>query len=204
MLNRRIEAAVIQKAMAFPMDDVLLRYAKETGCSMEVAKQHEREIKRFLAICALTPPGEHIGMKGPLDKLWHTFIIFTKPYSDFCRQVAGRYIHHYPVVSREAKPTGGYINFQKAYLHLFGEVAPSEFWPPVRWGGESDPEASSAPADCEWDCAFKCDKCNPGCEPVPCDNREPLPDSCTGTDTDDDSDSDTDTDRDTDSDVDKL
>lgn len=31
------------------------------------------------------------------DDLWHEFIIFTKPYKQFCDKAFGRYLHHTPV-----------------------------------------------------------------------------------------------------------
>ena len=55
---------------------------------------HEREIKRFLALSAINP-GKY-GMRGPLDELWHTFIIFTSAYANFCRLLGGGFIHHLP------------------------------------------------------------------------------------------------------------
>jgi hypothetical protein len=83
---------IIKRAIAFPIEKVLFRYQKEKGLTADVAREHEREIKRFLALTAISDKG--YGMQGPIDELWHTFIIFTKIYERFCKEVAGRFIHH--------------------------------------------------------------------------------------------------------------
>jgi hypothetical protein len=35
-------------------------------------------------------------MYGPVDRLWHVFLTFTRDYAAFCQAVAGRFIHHRP------------------------------------------------------------------------------------------------------------
>lgn len=31
-----------------------------------------------------------------IDEMWHTFILYTRDYADFCGQMFGRFIHHDP------------------------------------------------------------------------------------------------------------
>ena len=45
----------IDRAMTFPMDAIVARYREEQQLPSEVAREHERELKRFLALCALDP-----------------------------------------------------------------------------------------------------------------------------------------------------
>lgn len=33
--------------------------------------------------------------------MWHTFILFTKPYADFCEKYFGHFIHHFPTTEIE-------------------------------------------------------------------------------------------------------
>lgn len=188
----------IERAMAFDMRPVLSRYVIDTGVSKQTAREHERELKRFLLVCALNDTGRPIGMAGPVDELWHTFILFTKEYADFCRQVAGRFLHHAPAVPGDGRRVlqQGYTRFQDRYTDLFGEPPSVDYWP------STVPSGSTAPACPEEDlCSLP-----PCSDPNPCDNREPPPDpncnNCTGTDTDDDDDSDDDSDDDIDIDVD--
>lgn len=48
----------------------------------------------FLGSCAVTT--EPIGPSGIVDIGWHTFILYTSEYADFCERIAGRFIHHQP------------------------------------------------------------------------------------------------------------
>lgn len=128
---------VIKRAMAFPLDDVIQRYAKEQNLPLQVAREHERELKRFLALGAISP--ELYGMRGPIDNLWHTFVIFTREYAKFCQTVAGKFIHHYPSLSRPEDPQHGrkqalelrkgYRRFLNDYQATFNEPAPKHLWP---------------------------------------------------------------------------
>jgi hypothetical protein len=137
---------IIQKTMDFPLDKVLFRYRREQKLSECEAREHERELKRFLALVAINHRG--YSMRGPIDGLWHTFILFTKMYETFCREVAGRFIHHFPNISGYEKthaddypPIGpeqrplnlGSREYQQLlndYQALFGELPPAHLWPP--------------------------------------------------------------------------
>src|SRR5262245_36724734 len=86
---------VMAEDMAFPLGDIVARYCKEENVSETYAREVERELRRYLAICAIYPD-QTIPMYGPADKLWHVFITFTRDYAAFCQKVAGRFIHHTP------------------------------------------------------------------------------------------------------------
>lgn len=126
---------VIRKAMKYPIDKVIFRYRQDTGLSEKEAKRHERELKRFLALSATSARG--YGMRGPIDNLWHTFILFTHIYENFCSEVAGRFIHHFPNVLGYDGPGApplelgntDYIRFLKDYEATFGERPEAPYWP---------------------------------------------------------------------------
>lgn len=120
---------VIYRAMEFNMEDVIARYMKDEGLTKEIALEHERELKRFLAMCALNP-NAHYGMRGPIDEIWHTFLMFTRDYAQFCEIVAGRFIHHVPETGKSGGKSGeSYIRFLEDYEKIFGQPAPAEYWP---------------------------------------------------------------------------
>lgn len=120
------------KAEAFDMSDVLARYKKEQGFTDDVIADHHRELVRFLSLCATgINAGKFYGMMGAIDELWHTFVIFTREYSRFCDQVAGRFMHHVPEV--EGAVSEGTLEHYLAFLHdyetVYGEAAPTAYWP---------------------------------------------------------------------------
>ncbi|MCB1880160.1 MAG: hypothetical protein KDI54_08915 [Gammaproteobacteria bacterium] len=122
---------VLEKAMSFQMDDVVQRYAQESDLPLEVARDHERELKRYLALYAINPDKTY-GMRGQIDKLWHTFLMFTKEYAAFCDCVAGTFIHHVPNTSIPKIGTRKeYEQFLDDYEKIYGEPAPAELWPRI-------------------------------------------------------------------------
>jgi hypothetical protein len=123
---------IVEKAINFDMSDVLERYAKDYQLPMTLVAEHEREIKRFLALCS-AQPGRY-GMKGPMDELWHVFIIFTEKYAAFCEALGGPFIHHTPALqSRNPEATASnrdrYARFLDDYREVFAEDPPPHLWP---------------------------------------------------------------------------
>jgi hypothetical protein len=147
----------IATAMKYDMSPVMERYAEHTRLPPDVLREHEREIKRFLALSSLNP-GKY-GMRGPLDELWHTFILFTSSYAEFCRQVGGTFVHHLPADPKtrnkpQAEKTG-YMLFLEDYEQSFREPAPVHLWPRVkRVGGDvNDPSCDQCGIYCAETCA---------------------------------------------------
>lgn len=79
---------------------VVARYAKENKLSLETAQVHFEECKKFLYLCSISDvalsPSERI------DKVWHEFIMFTRDYQNFCKDVLGSFIHHVPDIEHNA------------------------------------------------------------------------------------------------------
>lgn len=131
----------IEKAMAFSIDPVLHRYAKTYTLPMSVVCQHEREMKRYLAMCAVLEQRAGIyGLCGPVDDLWHIFIIFTRMYLDFCNTVAGRFLHHTPTEAANGDAYENYARTLRVYEDTFNEKPPAHIWPSLN----RDMEASGS------------------------------------------------------------
>ena len=147
-----MEASTLTTAMDYPLGPVLKKYTKESGLSPSACKEHEFELKRYLYLCA-THPKECLGMSGPIDNLWHLFITFTRDYHDFCRRVAGRYIHHSPNVDKDHDHSDRYEKTLELYVHEFGSPPPRHLWPSPR---PIDDESNAANCgDCH-DCGNDC------------------------------------------------
>lgn len=152
MSDIRIEKEqAIATAAAFPMDDVVERYARDHQISTTVAAEHARELLRDLVLCAISPAVKY-GMRGPVDDIWHTFIMFTSDYMEFCKRVAGRYIHHKPETRKRVSDRDAYRATLRDYRATFGEEPPPHIWP-----------AADVTA---LDCSGSCNTCgggDPGC-----------------------------------------
>src|SRR5437879_46740 len=111
--------SIVNRALEYPMQPIIDRYAKDKGLPLSVAHEHERELKRYLSLCAINRKASY-GMAGPIDDLWHTFIIFTKEYAAFCDSVAGIFLHHIPN-TKPTRDTESYEVFLNDYEVMFGE-----------------------------------------------------------------------------------
>ena len=54
-----------------------------------------REVVRFLFLVA-SDASTSLTPSPRVDLAWHEFILFTKPYREFCDQQLGRFIDHHP------------------------------------------------------------------------------------------------------------
>jgi uncharacterized DUF497 family protein len=85
----------LEKARAFDMRPVVRRFMNKRGVSLERALAVADEMLRYLSLCAVEPDGEWT-ITGEVDEMWHTFVLFTQRYSEFCQAISGRFIHHVP------------------------------------------------------------------------------------------------------------
>lgn len=124
---------IVSKVLEYPVPGTIIeKYIDKYGVTEQVARDHERELKRYLAMCLADPEAAY-GMFGPVDEFWHTWILFTREWCEFSQAVAGRYIHHRPTTREEkqsasGKPNG-YHRFLADYPGYFGEEPRAEVWP---------------------------------------------------------------------------
>ncbi len=104
------------------------------GLEPDHVESLELEYKRFL-VMATAKTGEKLPISGPVDKLWHAHMLFSKDYAALSQAACGTMIHHAPAVTdqeqADLKPLyfGGTIPL---YAKLFGEEPPADLWPQHR------------------------------------------------------------------------
>jgi hypothetical protein len=75
--------------------------------------------RRYVAIRILGHKGYPVPSKE-VDEVWHAFILFTKDYGEFCRQVCGHFLHHVPHTSRDQKSDPPTVPYSEVYRKYFG------------------------------------------------------------------------------------
>jgi hypothetical protein len=79
------------------------RIVKDEQVEQQFAERIMDQALAFLAVCGLNS-GEPLSPSELVDIGWHTFILHTIDYAEFCQCIAGRFIHHVPTGSGNSVP----------------------------------------------------------------------------------------------------
>lgn len=121
-------------ALAYPMDQIRMRYQSAYNLAPSVAILRERELKRYLFIAAKHPTVS-LPIASVLDPLWHEFLLDTRAYVQFCRRLGADIIHHVPNDDASGEPNAlaemneRYLKLVEMYQEEFAEVPPADVWP---------------------------------------------------------------------------
>ncbi|MCA8090569.1 hypothetical protein LGM65_06635 [Burkholderia anthina] len=89
-----------KELIEYKNDSVIKKFRDEWSLSEQAACDIFEETKKFLFLanyaqkrCVTFEIDESVLI---IDKMWHTFILFTKEYSEFCDVFFGKMLHHTP------------------------------------------------------------------------------------------------------------
>ncbi|MEV5704078.1 hypothetical protein [Actinoallomurus sp. NPDC052274] len=152
----RTAVAVAPQDLISPelFDRLVRRIVKDEQIEQPTAERIMAQALGFLQACALNP-GAGLSPSPRVDIGWHTFVLHTKDYAEFCQRVAGRFIHHVP--TDDHKCNGA----------CTGDVSPGEGGPIATTLAAM--RAAGIPVDDElWQAhAGACSQCHQGCTDSP-------------------------------------
>lgn len=123
--------AILNRVASIDLSSVITRYARDSQLDLKLAMLHQRELCRYLALCTLYP-NEHFPMAGKADNFWHTFLIFTALYRQYCHKLAGAFIDHEPMgASATASDLEKYDRFLHYYRKCFKDEPCATVWPVI-------------------------------------------------------------------------
>ncbi|MET8336762.1 hypothetical protein ABZV14_08070 [Streptosporangium canum] len=117
-----------------------------------VAEQIMEQALSFLAACAVRPYAR-LAPSELVDIGWHTFILYTREYAEFCEQVASRFINHAPEDPSILAPAGSNAVATVAVMRELGLPVIADLW--------------AHPTDCTGSGTGKCSQCHRGCTDSP-------------------------------------
>jgi hypothetical protein len=100
---------------------------KEEGHDLDFAERVIEQTLVFLVACAQNP-GAKLAPSNVTDPGWHAFILHTQAYAEFCTRVAGRFIHHLPIMNDDIR-SGNALARTKEALSRTGYPVDDELWP---------------------------------------------------------------------------
>jgi hypothetical protein len=170
IFKRQESEVTTDLALSYENNDIIEKFKSEYGIEDELAKKYFSEVKKFLYLCAKT--SDRLAPSDEIDKIWHTFILFTKDYRYYCMNYLGKFIDHVPEVKKdeedlfEAKENC-LLNTLNHYQIVFGELN-NEVWQ-VPFKNESEEDCSNC---------NNCSSCNNDCNNCSsCEGRGSQP-SC--------------------------
>jgi hypothetical protein len=126
---------------------ILKRTVKEGHfATTEDARIAGIELMKYIVLC-LENPNVRIGMwSEDIDEIWHTYVLHTREYFAFSRDVLGvDYFHHTPLIisdnGESNMPQDGGANFIRLYNEKFGDL-------PSIWGSMNETKNHCGPDEC--------------------------------------------------------
>jgi hypothetical protein len=102
------EAVSLRDVLTYRHPGVIRRYCLDHHATEKEAEELFREMLKWLYLCyrnaADHPDGAPCALYSEIEKIdwmWHTFLLFTRDYADFCHEHFGFFIHHVPNVERD-------------------------------------------------------------------------------------------------------
>lgn len=130
----RPTATPVDEIIGYQNERVVERFVIDHGGTLAHAHRRFDALKQFLVVCTVKPG---VKVTSPeIDEMWHTFLLFTRDYREFCLDALGRFVEHEPF---EAAQPDYYGSTRALAATLFGELD-SRFWP------------ASGKADCSSGC----------------------------------------------------
>jgi hypothetical protein len=119
------------RATRVPIEDVLHysnirvieRHLQDCGVSRTDAELRFEGLKQFMLVAAMLP-GRKV-TSPDIDAMWHTFLLFTKDYRQFCTDYLGMFIEHEPF---ETAAPWAYDRTREKAITLFGTLDDT-LWP---------------------------------------------------------------------------
>lgn len=138
--------ATAAQAVSFDARPVFDRFQRETDFDEAAARELWRELVRYLVMIGRFPKRGY-GMYGPVDVLWHNFVLHTELYQDFCATHLGRFVHHHPCTTEKGSGWHGrYLQFLHDYRLVFDEAPPQHIWPVPDLSGPQGPSSAETTA----------------------------------------------------------
>jgi hypothetical protein len=103
------------------------RIIQDENLDLALAQSIMDQALGFLRLCAKTTD-ESFSPSPLVDIGWHTFILYTRDYAEFCERIARRFIHHAPSDEENTDYGPDRITRTVAALKQHGIAVDEELW----------------------------------------------------------------------------
>ncbi len=113
----------VDEVLRYSNPRVIERHLQDYQISRETATRRFDGLKQFMLVAAIMP-GQKV-TSPDIDAMWHTFLLFTRDYRQFCSDYLGRFIEHEPF---ETAAPWAYEKTRERATALLGPLD-KELWP---------------------------------------------------------------------------
>ncbi|MFF7458079.1 glycine-rich domain-containing protein [Kitasatospora sp. NPDC008115] len=106
---------------------LVARIVEDEVMDQALAERVMDQALAFLGACAANPDAG-LSPSGLVDIGWHTFILHTLDYAEFCRSLSGRFLHHMPTDGPDDSTKGVGIAATVAVIEASGYAVDTELW----------------------------------------------------------------------------
>jgi hypothetical protein len=94
----------LERALAYEYDAIPYKFLEDYAVTIDDARELFHETKKWLWLVNAARRGDGTLVRSLavteelriIDAMWHTFVLFTREYAEYCDEVFGRFIHHVP------------------------------------------------------------------------------------------------------------
>lgn len=132
-MNTILTQPDIAKVMSYSNQRVLQRYLQEHDVSYPDAEAIFHELLKFFC-AARERRGQMSVPSGTIDDMWHSFLVRTKDYREFCKEYIGVFLDHLPN-DEDRSLEQEYQDTRLKVIDMFGPVD-SAIWPTEQTCGQ--------------------------------------------------------------------
>ena len=115
---------ILQALEDYDWSPVAARLAKEGVMPSTWVPDAVLEFRRYIALRPLFPDRRLQMFSKQIDAVWHTCLLFSRMYADYCQRAFGHFVHHEPNVEPlgAARVEEEWAAFQECYERAFGPL----------------------------------------------------------------------------------
>ena len=122
----------LQVLQDFDLGPVRARLLKDAAMPSAWVDEAVLEFRRYLGL-RVVHSGPIAMLSKPVDDVWHTCLLFSRLYAQYCQEAFGHFVHHEPAAGHD--PAGDddsgprpdrearWRAFEQAYEGMYGELA---------------------------------------------------------------------------------
>jgi hypothetical protein len=111
----------LQRLQDYDLSPVRERLMRDGQVPSHLVDEAMLEFRRYVGLHYLVPC-PRLMFSDHVDHVWHTFLLFSRLYADFCQLVLGHFFHHDPIMGPDPDRASKLAEFRGAYEQLFGPV----------------------------------------------------------------------------------